>query len=128
MKHLFFIALGGSIGAVLRYNISKFLPVVINTIFPIGTLAVNIIGCFFIGFFYDLFEKIIINIDYKSFMTIGLLGALTTFSTYSIETINLFRDGELKLGVLNVFLSNVLGIMFVVLGIFSSRIMLKIIR
>lgn len=128
MKHLFFIALGGSLGAVLRYNISKFLPGVINTVFPVGTLAVNIIGCFFIGFFYDIFDKIIINIDYKSFVTIGFLGALTTFSTYSLETINLFRDGELKMGVLNVFFSNILGIIFVVLGIFSSRIVLKIVR
>ena len=127
MKHLLFIAIGGSIGTILRYKISKFLPEVVNTIFPIGTMAVNIIGCFFIGFFYDLFDKMIIDIDFKSFVTIGFLGALTTFSTYSIETINLLKDGELKFGILNILLNNILGFIFVILGIFSSRIILKII-
>lgn len=128
MKHLVLIALGGALGAIMRYRLSKFLPQLINTIFPIGTMAVNIIGCFFIGFFYDLFENIVVDPDHKSLITIGFLGAFTTFSTYSLETVNLIRDGEIRLCIYNVLLSNILGLIFVIAGLYSSRIMLKLIR
>jgi CrcB protein len=64
--------------------------------------------------------------EIRSFLTIGFLGALTTFSTYGIETLNLLRDGEYGLGLMNVLLSNVAGIGLVVVGIVVARMVVRI--
>lgn len=128
MKHLLFIALGGSLGATFRYLISKNIQSVFNTTLPIGTLFVNAGGSFLIGFVFYFFDYVIISRDIKSFLTIGFLGAFTTFSTYSLETINLFRDGEIKLGITNLLLNNILCLVMVILGIITSRFIFKIIR
>lgn len=128
MKHLLFIALGGSLGATFRYLISKNIQSVFNTTLPIGTLFVNAGGSFLIGFVFYFFDYVIISRDIKSFLTIGFLGAFTTFSTYSLETINLFRDGEIKLGITNLVLNNILCLVMVILGIITSRFIFKIIR
>lgn len=128
MKHLLFIALGGSLGATFRYLISKNIQSVFNTTLPIGTLFVNAGGSFLIGFVFYFFDYVIISRDIKSFLTIGFLGAFTTFSTYSLETINLFRDGEIKLGITNLVLNNILCLVMVIIGIITSRFIFKIIR
>ncbi|MCK5266910.1 MAG: fluoride efflux transporter CrcB [Spirochaetes bacterium] len=128
MKHLLFIALGGSLGATFRYLISKNIQSVFNTTLPIGTLFVNAGGSFLIGFVFYFFDYVIISRDIKSFLTIGFLGAFTTFSTYSLETINLFRDGEIKLGITNLLLNNILCLVMVIIGIITSRFIFKIIR
>jgi len=128
MKHLLLIALGGGLGALMRYSISKFVMQASNTFFPIGTLAVNIMGCFFIGFFFDIFSKSVLHPDLKSLITIGFLGAFTTFSTFSLETVNLFISGELKYGLYNILISNTLGIIFVIAGIYSSRLLLMALK
>ena len=128
MKHLLFIALGGSLGAAFRYLISKNIQSIFNTTLPIGTLFVNAGGSFLIGFVFYFFDYVIISRDIKSFLTIGFLGAFTTFSTYSLETINLFRDGEIKLGITNLLLNNILCLVMVILGIITSRFIFKIIR
>jgi CrcB protein len=73
----------------------------------------------------ELFDTAIIPTEWRSLITIGFLGAYTTFSTYTLETVNLLRDGELKLAVFNVVASNLVGILFVVLGIYTSRFLLK---
>ncbi|MCK4906067.1 MAG: fluoride efflux transporter CrcB [Spirochaetes bacterium] len=128
MKHLLFIALGGSLGAAFRYLISKNIQSIFNTTLPIGTLFVNAGGSFLIGFVFYFFDYVIISRDIKSFLTIGFLGAFTTFSTYSLETINLFRDGEIKLGITNLVLNNILCLVMVIIGIITSRFIFKIIR
>jgi len=128
MKHLIAIALGGSIGAVLRYLASKNIQSIYNQIFPLGTIFVNVIGSFIIGFLFYLFENVIVSRDIRSFLTIGFLGAFTTFSTYSLETINLLKDGEIKLGILNFLLNNLICFIMVVLGMLTSRLLIKIIK
>lgn len=125
MKKLLFIALGGGMGALGRYGLSKFVYRFTGVIFPWGTMTVNMIGCFLIGFCYDLFDRSLFSAEIKSMVTIGFLGAFTTFSTYSLETVNLFRDGEIKLGMGNVLMSNVLGIIAVMLGVVTSRVALR---
>jgi CrcB protein len=79
-----------------------------------------------IGVFIELFDTTIIPTEWRSFITIGFLGAYTTFSTYTLETINLFRDGELRLAAVNVLANNIISIVLVVAGIYSSRLALKL--
>lgn len=128
MKHLLIIAFGGSLGAVSRYLISKNIQSIFNQVLPLGTLFVNVIGSFLIGFLFYLFDYVIVPGEIKSFLTIGFLGAFTTFSTFSLETINLFKAGEIKLGITNILTNNILCLVMVILGILASRLLLKAIR
>jgi len=128
MKHILYIAIGGMLGALSRYFLSKFITQNVNDIFPWGTFVINVTGCFFIGLFYIAFDRIITGPDLRSFLTIGFLGAYTTFSTYSLETINLLREGEIRLGLLNIFLNNFVGLILVIGGIYTARIIFKILK
>jgi CrcB protein len=94
MYQLVFIAIGGSVGAVARYLVSKGVYMLSLGIFPYGTLAVNTIGAFLIGFLFSLFNNVVIPVHYKSMITVGFLGAFTTFSTYSLESVHLVMGGE----------------------------------
>ena len=76
----------------------------------------------------DQLDQSVIPSDLRSLITIGFLGAYTTFSTYSLETVNLLREGEIRLCLTNVVLSNVLGLMLVIMGMQATRILLKIAR
>jgi len=125
MRQLVLIAIGGSLGALARYGISLVVYHQGGETFPWGTLVVNITGCFLIGFFSGIFEGTIIPSAWRSFITIGFIGAYTTFSTYSFETVNLLQDGEISLATANILANNVFGIAFVLLGSGISRLMLK---
>ena len=103
MKSYLFVFIGGGIGSGLRYWLSgvtyRFLP----ENFPYGTLAVNVIGCFVIGVFLTLFqERFAVYRSLRTFVAIGILGGFTTFSSFSAETINLLRAGEMMLGSINI--------------------------
>ena len=121
MQQVFLIALGGSLGAVARYSLSTIVYHTTNEFFPWGTLVVNLTGCFLIGVFTQLFETAIIPSEWRSSITIGFIGAYTTFSTYSFETLNLLREGEFGRASLNIIASNLLGLLLVVAGIYSAR-------
>jgi CrcB protein len=102
------VGMGGFLGALGRYWISG-LAQRLGERFPYGTLSVNLIGSFLLGLFATLFlEKIIVNQDIRLFLLVGLLGAFTTYSTFSLETFNLMRSGEWMFSGLNIF-ANVLG-------------------
>ena len=121
MSRLSFIAIGGAIGALLRYMISGMTYRYLGGSFPWGTLSVNLIGAFIIGFLWGLSEITIVSSDFRSFVFIGIIGSFTTFSTYSLETFNLFRDAEIKLVLANVLITNVLGIVLVLFGFIASK-------
>jgi CrcB protein len=93
--------------------------------FPWGTLVVNVSGSFLIGMLAELFDAALFPAEWRSFLAIGFLGAYTTFSTYTLETVNMLRDGELKLATANILAGNVAGIAAVVLGIYVSRFIIK---
>ena len=96
MKYLLFIALGGASGAVARYVIANWVHELWEGHVPVGTLLVNLVGSFAIGIIYVLIvEKQIIHQDWRAVLMVGFLGAFTTFSTFSLETIHLLEAGQL---------------------------------
>jgi len=101
---LFLAGIGGFIGSVLRYSVSGFVQDWSRSIhFPYGTLAVNLIGCFAIGFLSQLAEtRGFFSAETRTLIFIGVLGGFTTFSAFSNETINLWREGESLLATINV--------------------------
>jgi len=126
MRQMLFIAAGGSLGAIARFGVSSAVHQLTSESFPWGTLVVNISGSFLIGVAVELFDGTIIPSEWRSFITIGFLGSYTTFSTFALETVNLLRDGELPLATGNILASNVVSVLFVVLGIYASRLLLRL--
>jgi len=117
------IFLGAGMGGVLRYWVSNMIYWMTGRQFPYGTLVVNVSGCFVMGF---LFVLIIERFDgigpqLRSLLLIGLLGGYTTFSSFSIETLNLFENGAWLSGFLNIFFSIFLCIFAVWLGVLGGR-------
>ncbi len=122
------IAGGGALGALLRYSISGLDYRIIGPILPWGTLVVNMIGSFFMGGVWNLSNQFAIPEPIRLFITVGMLGAFTTFSTYALETVNLFRDGDIIFGFYNILLSNLVGIIALFSGIFVCRFIVYLIR
>lgn len=112
------IGTGGFIGAVLRYLISGWMQDKSGSIsFPYGTLSVNLIGCFFIGFLTFLVEtRSFFSVETRSFILIGLLGSFTTFSTFGNETLVLLRGGRIDMAALYTGMHLVIGVTMVWMG------------
>ncbi len=127
MQHLALIAVGGSIGAVARYGLSLWLSSSVSPTFPIGTFVVNMLGSLVIGALFELSESTIVSPEWRGFLMIGLLGAFTTFSTFSLETVQLLRDSEPGLAALNVLGSVLLGIGGVYAGMHAVKLTMKLI-
>jgi CrcB protein len=101
-----YIAIGGASGACLRFFLSQLMLQWFGKGFPFGTLLVNIIGSFSLGLVYALIENGQIEIVlWRTTVGIGFLGALTTFSTFSVDTIVLMQQGYVLKGLLNIFLN-----------------------
>lgn len=93
LKTLLIVGAGSFTGGVLRYLVSKLLQNIGSQSFPISTFLVNIIGCFAIGLFYGLFERNnLMNTDVRLFLTVGLCGGFTTFSTFINESYQLLKE------------------------------------
>lgn len=100
------IAVGGAAGALLRFWVSTGTYALLGRGFPYGTLAVNVIGSLLMGFLYVFFlERMTVSPEIRGAILIGLLGAFTTFSTFSIETLNLIEQADYMKAVLNMLIS-----------------------
>lgn len=118
MTNILFVGMGGFIGAILRYVTSGYVQQLMQSVdFPYGTLVVNLVGCFVIGFLSQLADaRGVFSTESRSFVFVGLLGGFTTFSSFGNETMNLLRDGETIPAFANVAAHIVLGLGAVWLG------------
>lgn len=122
MNQLFVIAAGGALGAVLRYGMANGVYQWLGRDFPWGTLAVNTLGSLLMGGLYVLLvERLTESADLRAFLLIGLLGAFTTFSTFSIETLLLIENGQLVRAGLNMAASVFVCVLAAWIGIVVVR-------
>jgi CrcB protein len=100
------VALGGAVGALLRYAFRELLPSLAEGRVPLATIAANVSGSFLLGFLaIVLLQRASVPAELRLGVTVGLLGAFTTFSTFSLETVDLIEGGQWPFALLNVTLS-----------------------
>jgi len=117
MLKFLLIAVGGAFGSVLRYAMQGWVQRLTTSTFPLGTFAVNMLGCLLIGLVSGFFASPqLVREEYRIGLTIGVLGGFTTFSTFGLETFHLANDGEFRLALLNMLLSCVVGFVAVWIG------------
>lgn len=110
-----FVGIAGSLGAILRYLIGIFFFT--NSSFPYATLSINLIGSFLLAWLItQFFKKVSISPVIATAIGTGFVGAFTTFSTLSVETVQLFQSGSIGLGILYVFVSIIGGLLMSQLG------------
>jgi len=116
------IGVAGFLGAASRYHFEGWVSNRWPTAFPWGTLVVNVSGCFLLGFVFTLLtERLLPHPDLRTAITIGFIGAYTTFSTFAFETLRLGEDGAVALALSNVVASVVAGIVAVWVGTVVGR-------
>jgi len=123
MFQILAIAIGGALGAVSRYLIIGLVTDWLGKNFPYGTLAVNVIGSFFIGILYVIVvQKMHVSPELKSIMVVGFLGAFTTFSTFSLEAFNFINEGLVLNAITYILSSVILCIISVWAGVSAAKL------
>ncbi|HEY3394452.1 MAG TPA: fluoride efflux transporter CrcB [Lacipirellulaceae bacterium] len=111
------VAAGGALGSLMRYAMQGCVQRLSGSMFPFGTLAVNLTSCLVIGLLAGMFAgPQLIREEYRIGLAVGVLGGYSTFSTFGLESFNLANDGEFRLALLNMFVSCALGFVAVWLG------------
>lgn len=124
MLGIILVAIGGGIGSVARYLTSNWMAERYGMEFPLGTLAVNVVGCFIIGLFMTLAtERLSISPYWRLFIAVGCLGGLTTFSSFSYETLRLLQNADIMRAFYNVGLNVVVGFFATWLGMGVVRLL-----
>lgn len=126
MVKILLLLAGGGIGTVARYVVSDYTHKYYLGSFPMGTLAVNMLGSFVIGLLWGMLDMQNVSHGVKAFLFIGILGGFTTFSSYAIESFNMLKDGDTKLALLNILANNVLSIGLAVVGLMISSSLQKL--
>jgi CrcB protein len=123
MLKIIFVAVGGSIGATTRYLVSNWAAERFGAGFPYGTLIVNVVGCFIIGAFMTVTtERLIVSPYWRLLVTVGFVGGLTTFSSFSYETFGLLENANLMMALYNIGLNLILGFLATWIGIGAAKL------
>jgi fluoride exporter len=118
----FMVGIGGFIGAIARFWIGVYVGQRMGTKFPYATFMINISGCFMVGVIMTILtEKTHLGPNWRYLIPIGFIGAYTTFSTFEYETLRALQDGQFTAGLLNVFLSVIIGFAMVWAGVIVGR-------
>lgn len=121
MTNALLIFLGAGLGGVFRYWVSNVMYFLLGREFPYGTLVVNVSGCFLVGFLFALLLDRFENLPLRSLLLIGFLGGYTTFSTFAIETLMMFKNEEWWRAFLNIFSSVTFSLVAAWIGIIGGR-------
>ncbi len=117
-RSFFFVGIGGALGAMGRYGLALVADRVVGTAFAWGTLVANLLGCLLIGFALALADaRVVLGPSERLFFMTGFLGALTTFSTYALESVLFAKSGAWSTAFLNIFMNHLLGIVLVLVGL-----------
>ena len=121
--NILLVFLGGGLGSVLRYLVKVFCEKNLIGVFPYSTFSVNILGSFFIGFVCALvfYKTSLISPQLKLFLTVGVAGGFTTFSSYSFEVVELFKNGHFIAGCVYSVLSVIISLAAVICGVLSAK-------
>lgn len=124
MLNWIFIGLAGAAGTLLRYGVGEWSARKYGEAFPTATLIVNLVGCFLAGLlFYLLFDRFAVSPTVRAVVLIGLLGGLTTFSSFGLQTFALLRDGQMGFALINIAASNLGGLLLVWVGYSAARLL-----
>ncbi len=123
MKIILAIGMGSAFGGMLRYVMAEHIQQKFQSVLPFGTFFVNVLGCFLIGIVFGLFERGHLAQEWRLFLATGMLGGFTTFSAFSMESVNMLRDGQ----YLSVLIYITASVFFGLFATFAGWSVIKII-
>lgn len=124
IRNILLVAFGGALGSTFRFLVSKLLQGHVNTDFPVGTMAVNLIGCLLIGLFYGLSERTgLISAEWRLFLIVGICGGFTTFSTFMNDSLQLLSADRILFAALYTAGSVFIGLLSVFVGMQLTRLL-----
>lgn len=126
MNKILLVALGGAVGSSFRYILAAAIPKLIGKIFLWGTFSVNVIGSILIGILWAYFENNVSSFNLKLFLVVGVLGGFTTFSSFALESINLFKTDDFATALFYIFATNIFGLLGAFGGYYLSKEVLTI--
>ncbi len=125
MKEILAIMLGGGLGATSRHGVNVFVHRFNVGNLPVGTITVNMVGCFFIGLCGALLEHYKVAAQYRLFVLTGFFGSFTTFSTFAREKAELLKVGDMKTVMVYALTSNILGVLLVFAGYLVAQYLIE---
>ena len=124
MLQLVLIAVGGALGALARYGVATATMATWGALWPLGTLLVNAAGSLAIGVVFVLIERSVVHPEWRSVLIVGFLGAFTTFSTYSLECVELWLQGQAGTAVTYALASVIVCVAAAAVGVLATRALL----